>query len=100
MVYWLFIKKDNIVDINLKDFKSDSSIYKDILVVGIPASLEEFVMALLSAIVNGVLVITAGTTAVAVFSAAWRLIGIGVTPAIGVGTAAVTVIGAAYGAKN
>ncbi|MDO5850095.1 MAG: MATE family efflux transporter [Methanobacteriaceae archaeon] len=100
MIYWLFIKKDNVVKINLKDFKRDMSIYKDILVIGIPASLEEFVMALLSAIVNGILVITAGTAGVAVFSAAWRLIGIGVTPAIGVGTAAVTVIGAAYGAKN
>lgn len=100
MVYWLFIKKDNVVKIKFKGFKSDISIYKDILVVGIPASLEEFVLALLSAIINGVLVITAGTIGVAVFSAAWRLIGIGITPAIGVGSAAVTVIGAAYGAKN
>lgn len=100
MLYWLFIKRDTVVKINIKDYKTDMSIYKDILSIGIPASLEEFVMALLSAIVNGVLVITAGTTAVAVFSAAWRLIGIGITPAVGVGTAAVTVIGAAYGAKN
>lgn len=100
MIYWIFIKKDIVIDVNLKDYHTDLSIYKDILAVGIPASLEEFIMALLSAIVNGVLSIAAGTTAVAVFSAAWRLVGMGITPAMGVGTAAVTVFGAAYGAKN
>ena len=57
-------------------------------------------MALLSGIVNGVLSVIAGTAGVAVFSASWRLVGLGITPAMGVGIAAITVVGTAYGSKN
>ena len=38
--------------------------------------------------------------AVAAFTATWRLISIGIMPAAGVGTAAITVAGIAYGARN
>ena len=39
-------------------------------------------------------------TAVAVYTAGWRIISLGLLPAIGVGTAAITVAGVAYGAKK
>lgn len=100
MTYWILIKKDGQIKANFKDYKTDLKIYKEILIVGIPASLEELIMALLSGIVNGVLSVIAGTAGVAVFSASWRLVGLGITPAMGVGIAAITVVGTAYGSKN
>ena len=73
--------------------------YLDILTVGIPASLEQLIMSVLAIVVN-LLTIVAGTTAVAVYTAGWRIISVGIIPAVGVGTAAVTVAGVAYGARN
>lgn len=67
--------------------------YADILAVGIPASLEQLIMAILAIIVNFLLTVVAGTTAVAVYTAGWRIISVGIIPAVGVGTAAVTVAG-------
>ena len=100
MTYWILIKKDGQIKVNIKDYKRDLKIYKEILLVGIPASLEELIMALLSGIVNGVLSVISGTAGVAVFSASWRLVGLGITPAMGVGIAAITVVGTAYGSEN
>ena len=57
-------------------------------------------MAILAIIVNFLLTVVAGTTAVAVYTAGWRIISVGIIPAVGVGTAAVTVAGVSYGAHN
>lgn len=100
LIYWMFIKKDTYLELNLSEYKTNFKIYKDILIVGIPASLEQFIMSLLGIVINALLAMVAGTTAVAVYTAGWRLISIGVMPAIGVGTAAITVAGAAYGARR
>ncbi|WP_407462257.1 MATE family efflux transporter [Methanobrevibacter sp.] len=100
MLYWIFIKKDTYLSYNKEDFHSDFSIYKDILAVGIPASLEQLIMAALAVTVNFMLTIVSGSIAVAVYTAGWRLISLGLLPAIGVGTAAITVSGVAYGAKK
>ncbi len=70
--------------------------YFDILAVGIPASLEQLIMAVLGIVVNFLLTIVSGTTAVEVYTAGWRIISIGIIPAVGVGTVA----GVAYGARR
>ena len=100
MLYWIFIKKDTYLSYNKKDFHNIFKIYKDILVVGIPASLEQLIMAALAVTVNYMLTLVSGSTAVAVYTAGWRIISLGLLPAIGVGTAAITVAGVAYGAKK
>lgn len=46
-------------------------------------------MAILAIIVNFLLTVVAGTTAVAVYTAGWKIISVGIIPAVGVGTAAV-----------
>ena len=97
MFYWIFIKKDTYLSYDIKDFHNNLTIYKDILVVGIPASLEQLVLSVLTIFVNYMLTIVAGTTAVAVYTAGWRIINIGMLPAIGVGTAAISVAGVAFG---
>lgn len=100
MFYWIFIKKDTYLSYNIKDFHNNLKMYKDILVVGIPASLEQLVLSVLTIFVNYMLTITSGPTSVAVYTAGWRIVNIGMLPAIGVGTAAISVAGVAYGAKK
>ncbi len=97
MLYWMFIKKDTYLSYNFKDFHNDLKMYKDILVVGIPASLEHLILSALIIVVNFMLTLVSGSVAVAVFTAGWRIISIGMLPAIGVGTAAISVSGVAYG---
>ncbi len=100
MFYWIYVKKDTYLSYSLKDFTNDFGMYKDILVVGIPASLEQLVLSVLTIFVNFMLTIVSGPVAVAVYTAGWRIINIGMLPAIGVGTAAISVAGVAFGAKK
>lgn len=100
MFYWIFIKKDTYLSYSLKYFTNDIKMYKDILVVGIPASLEQLVLSILTIFVNYMLTIVSGPVAVAVYTAGWRIVNIGMLPAIGVGTAAISVAGVAFGARK
>ena len=100
MFYWIFVKKDTYLSYDFKDFHNNLKMYKDILVVGIPASLEQLVLSVLTIFINYMLTIVSGPTAVAVYTAGWRVVNIGMLPAIGVGTAAISVAGVAYGARK
>lgn len=100
MIYWMFIKQDSFLKIKMSEYKRDLKIYKDILVVGIPASLEQFIISFVSILMNYWLTILVGTIAVAAYTATWRLISVGLAPLIGIGVAGLTVGGAAYGARN
>ena len=100
MLYWMFIKKDTYLKYNRKSFHNDMSMYKDILVVGIPASLEQLVLSALTIVVNFMLTLVSGPVAVAVYTAGWRIINLGMLPAIGVGTASISVAGVAFGARK
>ncbi len=100
MIYWMFYKRDSFLEVKLSEYKTNLGIYRDILVVGIPASLEQFIISFVSILMNYWLTILSGTIAVAAYTATWRLVAIGISPLIGIGVAALTVGGAAYGAKN
>ncbi|MGB9980142.1 MATE family efflux transporter [Methanobacterium sp.] len=100
ILYWLLLKRDTYISLSLDDFKANFKVIKDILGVGMPASAEFLIMSILGIILNIILVITGGTDAVAVYTAGWRVVSIAMIPAIGIGTAAITVAGAAYGAKK
>ena len=98
--YWILIKRDTYLAFKFKDFHFDTGIIKDILGVTLPASVEQFIMSVLTVGINAMLVIVAGTTAVAVYTAGWRIVSMGIIPALGIETAVLTVAGVAYGAKN
>ena len=100
MMYWMFVKRDSFLEVKLSEYRRDFGIYKDILVVGIPASLEQFIISFVSILMNYWLTILSGTIAVAAYTATWRLVAVGLSPLIGIGVAALTVGGAAYGARN
>lgn len=100
MIYWMFFKKDSFLEIRLREYKRNLNIYREILVVGIPASLEQFIISFVSILMNYWLTLLSGTIAVAAYTATWRLVSIGISPLIGIGVASLTVGGAAYGARN
>lgn len=100
MIYWLLMKGDTYVTFSRRDFKADWNVVRDILMVGLPASAESFVMSFLGVILNMILVITGGAAAVAVYTAGWRVIMMVMILPIGIGTAAITVAGAAFGARK
>ncbi|HMK53389.1 MAG TPA: MATE family efflux transporter [Methanobacteriaceae archaeon] len=100
MIYWLLLKGDTYISFSRKYFQLRWKVIKDILIVGLPASAEYFVMSVLGIVLNLILVITGGAEAVAIYTAGWRVVMIAMIPPIGIGTAAITVAGAAYGAKK
>ena len=100
MFYWMFIKKDGYLIYSRQHFHNKLSMYKDILVVGIPASLEQLILSVLTIIINLMLTMAGGTVAVAVYTAGWRVINFGMLPAMGIGTSAISVAGVAYGARK
>lgn len=100
MAYWLFIKGNTLFEYKKAKYKSNIKIYKEILLIGIPAGLEEVALAVLCIVVNILLLEVSNPDSVAAFAVAWRIISLGVVPAIGVGSASVTVAGVAYGARN
>ncbi len=96
----MFYLRDSFIKVKFSEYKRDLGIYKDILVVGIPASLEQFILSFVSILMNYWLTLLSGTVAVAIYTATWRLVAVGMAPLFGIGMAALTVGGAAYGARN
>ena len=99
-IYWMFIKKDTFFSYDFKNFKYQSKIVKDILVVSLPASLEEILMAVVSIVLNYLVEITGGTIAVASFTAGWRILSMAIIPPLGIAISSITVVGIAFGAKK
>ena len=98
--YWLFIKQNTYVSFHFNFLKFNGKIIKEILRVGIPASLAQLSMALAIFVLNAFIIKTDGTDGVAVFTSAWRIIMIGLVPLIGISIGVTAVTGAAFGAKN
>jgi putative MATE family efflux protein len=100
MSYWIWGKKDLYLDLSFKNFDYQSYIMLDTLQVAIPSTLENIVFSALAIIINSMLVLADGTTAVAVYTASMRIVQLAMIPLIGIGTALLTVAGVAFGAHN
>lgn len=100
LLYWFLQKRDTFTRLSLEYYKADSRIARSILEVALPASVEFLVISGGVAILNIILVTVAGTDAVAVYSAGWRIVMIGLVPIISIGTGTITVAGVAYGARK
>jgi len=100
MTYWIWGKKDLYLDLSPKNFNYQGSMMLDTLQVAIPSTLENIIFSALAIIINSMLVMASGTTAVAVYTASMRIVQLAMIPLIGIGTAVLTVAGVAYGAHN
>jgi len=100
LLYWFLIKKDTYIRLSWPSGFFDVRTIKDILAVGLPASCEFFLFAILGIFINGMLVTVAGTDAVAVYTAGWRVVMFAIIPLAAIGTSVVSVSAAAYGARE
>lgn len=100
LVYWFFVRRDTYLSVRRAEFVPDRALIRDMLRVGLPASLEFALMSALAIIVNWMLVLTAGTDAVAVYTAGWRVVLFAIIPVVAIGMSVVSVAGAAYGARE
>lgn len=100
ILFWFFVRKDTYVSLSRRVFSPDLSTIIDILKVGLPASLEFFLMSALAIIINSLLVGISGTDAVAIYTTGWRVVMFAIIPFVGISTAVVSVGGAAYGARK
>ena len=98
--YWFFVKKNTFVTLSRVSFTFQRTVVRDILGVGLPASFEFFLMSFLAIIINGLLVHVAGTDAVAVYAAGWRVVMFAIIPLAAIGTSVVSVAGAAFGGRR
>lgn len=100
MMYWIFVKKDTYFKFKLSNYKAKLEIYKEILVVSLPAGTEEIIFALVAIILNYLIIMTSGVGEVAAFTIAFRFISMAFLPCMAIGIATITVSGVAYGACN
>jgi len=100
MLYWIYVKRDTFFQFKFSYYKRKMEIYKEILVVSLPAGTEEIIFALVAIILNYLIITTAGVSEVASFTIAWRFICIAFLPCMAIGIATITVSGVAYGARN
>ena len=100
ILYWLLVKKDTYVNVSLKKFKFDSKIAKDILKVGIPASMDMFMMSLAVSLYLVFISTIGGEYGIASFTSGQRLYLFAIMPLTAIGSAVAAVSGSAYGAKN
>ena len=100
LIYWFYVKKDTYLKPTLSSFDFERDISFDIVKVGIPASLQLLNNAFFAAVFSALLAFVSSTDSVAVYSTGWRIVTIGTTPILAIGTALISVIAANYGARN
>ena len=100
LLFWFYVKKDTFLKPNLSNFNFQKDISFDIVRVGIPASIQLLNNAFFAAVFSALLAYVGTTDSVAVYSTGWRIVTIGTTPLLAIGTALISVIAANYGARN
>ena len=100
LLNWFYVKRDTYLKPNFNNFNYEKDISKDIVKVGIPASVQLLNNAFFAAVFSALLTFVGSTDSVAVYSTGWRIVTIGTTPLLAIGTALISVIAANYGARK
>ena len=99
-LYWYLVKKDMFIRFKRKDFRLSKTHQKDILSVGLPQTAEFTVMSLFNVIFNFCIIMVGGTSAMAIYTVAWRIMYILLIPAQAMGGAIVSACSAEFGMKR
>ena len=100
MAYWIWIKKDNYLELTYKDFKLDLNIIKEIISLAIPDTLETTIVSALTLLLNFFIIQVSNHVSVAVFTSSMQIVQFTTIPLNAISIALLTVAGVAYGAKN
>jgi len=99
-VYWYYGNQSTFVKIPLRGFRFDSHIIWDILRVGIPASMEMVLMALVAMFMNTIIEGIVPVEGVAIYGNGWKIMDLFFLPTLAIGFAIVPICAAALGAKK
>ena len=88
------------MNVNLREFKFKPEIAKDILKVGIPASMDMFMMSIAVSLYLVFISTIGGEFGIASFTSGQRLYLFAIMPLTAIGSAVAAVSGSAFGAKN
>jgi putative MATE family efflux protein len=99
-IYWYFLRMSTFVRIPLGGFRFDRSIDWDILRVGIPASMEVILMAMVILAMDVIIEGISPIEGVAIYGNGWKLIDLFFMPALALGFAIVPICAAALGARD
>lgn len=100
LFYWVCLKRDTYITVTLRNFRFNKHILRDILRVGLPASVMQIAMAFSVLLLNMIAVRAGGTDGVAVYTTGWRVALFAALPILGMATAVTSVTGAAFGANE
>ena len=98
-VYMLFVKEHSYITFRLKDFKPSSFIMKDIIKVGLPASMSMVIMSIGQLIFNRILVYFS-TDSVAAYQVGGRIDMVIFLPIMSIAFALTTLVGMFHGAQE
>ena len=98
--YWVFVKKTTYLKFSFKSFKFDLFIIKKILSVGIPASIELFIMNIATTLYLMFISSISGNYGIAVFTAGNWIYYLGIMPITATCFALVPVVGNALGSGD
>ena len=96
-IYFLLFRQRSYVTFNLRDFKYNFNIIRDIFRLGLPASLSIIIMSMGIMLFNNIL---GSSKAVAAYQTAGRIEHLFFLPIISIATSLVTLVGMFYGAKR
>ena len=99
-LYWYLVKKDMFIKFRKRDFKLNTAYQREILSVGLPQTAEFTVMSAFNVTFNFCIIMVGGTSAMAIYTVAWRLMYILLIPAQAMGGAIVSACSAEFGMKR
>lgn len=100
ILYWLLIQKKTYVTIRFKGFRFEWPIIRDIIIVGIPATVSQLTMSISTVLLNTIVLYVGGTDGAAIYSTGWRIISIGIMPMMGLATGMTTMAGVSFGGRD
>ena len=100
MAYWIWVKKDNYLELTYKDFKLNLNIIKEIIGLAIPATLETTVVSVLTLLTNLMIKRASNSVSVGVYTASMQVVQFTIIPLTAISVTLLTVAGVAYGANN
>ena len=95
-----YLSGDMYVRFSFRGFRFDRDLDRDILRVGIPASLEMVLLSLSSMLMNLILESVDPVSGIAIYSSGWRILNILTMIAVSFGSALVPISAAAYGQRS
>jgi putative MATE family efflux protein len=100
LFYWLLMERSTYVSFMFRGFRFRAAVLRDILRVGLPASMQQLSMSITALIMNLVILTVSTTDGVAVYATGWRIFSVAIVPLIGIASAVTPISGAAFGSKR